>query len=104
MRMFLPHDEHCLSELETSMSVLIDQKSYEMPPREGISIAFFLAVADIQRSLDYYEKVFGATILSSVAGPATDTIWGSICGASIHMPSRSMPCPSTSTGMRPRVR
>src|ERR1700688_5122054 len=45
-------------------SVQIEQKSYEMPPREGISIAHFLTVADIERSARYYEKVFGARILS----------------------------------------
>ncbi len=45
-------------------SVQIDQKSYEMPPKEGISIAHFLTVADIERSARYYEKVFGARILS----------------------------------------
>jgi hypothetical protein len=28
-------------------SVQIEQKSYEMPPREGMSIAHFLTVADI---------------------------------------------------------
>ena len=32
-------------------SVQIEQKSYEMPPRQGISIAQFLTVADIERSL-----------------------------------------------------
>ena len=43
--------ENCLSELESSMgSVQIEQKSYEMPPREGMSIAHFLTVADIERS------------------------------------------------------
>jgi catechol 2,3-dioxygenase-like lactoylglutathione lyase family enzyme len=42
----------------------IDQKSYEMPPREGISITYFLTVADIERSARYYEKVFGARVLS----------------------------------------
>ena len=47
-------------------SVQIDQKSYEMPPREGISIAQFLTVADIERSARYYEKVFGARILSQI--------------------------------------
>ena len=30
--------------------VQIEQKSYEMPPREGISIAHFLTVADVERS------------------------------------------------------
>jgi hypothetical protein len=28
-------------------AVQVEQKSYEMPPREGISIAQFLTVADI---------------------------------------------------------
>jgi catechol 2,3-dioxygenase-like lactoylglutathione lyase family enzyme len=45
-------------------NVQIAQKSYEMPPREGLSIALFLTVADIERSARYYEKVFGAVILS----------------------------------------
>jgi predicted enzyme related to lactoylglutathione lyase len=44
-------------------SVEIEQKAYEMPPREGISIAHFLTVADIERSARYYEKVFSARIL-----------------------------------------
>jgi hypothetical protein len=29
-------------------AVQIEQKSYEMPPREGISIAHFLTVNDIE--------------------------------------------------------
>ena len=59
------------SELESSMNgVQIEQKSYEMPPREGTSIAHFLTVTDIDRSLDYYEKVFGARILSRGDGNA----------------------------------
>jgi putative intracellular protease/amidase/catechol 2,3-dioxygenase-like lactoylglutathione lyase family enzyme len=45
-------------------SVQIEQKSYEMPPKEGISVAFFLTVADIDRSVRYYEKVFGGRVLS----------------------------------------
>ncbi len=51
-------------------TVQIEQKSYEMPPREGISIAHFLTVADIARSARYYEKVFGARILSLGDGNA----------------------------------
>ena len=59
------------SEGESSMSsVQIEQKSYEMPPREGISIAHFLTVADVERSARYYEKVFGARILSLGDGNA----------------------------------
>jgi catechol 2,3-dioxygenase-like lactoylglutathione lyase family enzyme len=63
--------ESTVSESESSMnSVQIGQKSYEMPPREGISIAHFLTVADIERSARYYEKVFGARILSLGDGNA----------------------------------
>jgi putative intracellular protease/amidase/catechol 2,3-dioxygenase-like lactoylglutathione lyase family enzyme len=59
------------SESEPSInSVQIQQKSYEMPPRDGISIAHFLTVADIGRSARFYEKVFGARILSLGDGNA----------------------------------
>lgn len=43
----------------------VEQKTYEMPPREGISITHFLTVANIERSLRFYEKVFGGRILST---------------------------------------
>ena len=53
------------SESESSIQgVQIEQKSYEMPPRDGISVAHFLTVADIDRSARFYEKVFGGRILS----------------------------------------
>jgi putative intracellular protease/amidase/predicted enzyme related to lactoylglutathione lyase len=45
-------------------SVQIEHKSYEMPPRDGISVAHFLTVADIERSARFYETVFGGRILS----------------------------------------
>ena len=44
--------------------VEVDQKSYEMPPREGITVAHFLIVADIRRSMEFYERVFGGRVLS----------------------------------------
>src|SRR5246500_2764240 len=44
--------------------VQVEQKTYEMPPREGITIAHFLTVADIDRSARFYETVFGGRILS----------------------------------------
>ncbi len=50
--------------------VQIGQKSYEMPPRDGVSIAQFLTVADIERSARYYEKVFDAQVLSLGDGNA----------------------------------
>ena len=37
---------------------------YEMPPLEGFTVAHFITVADIERSVRYYERVFGARILS----------------------------------------
>ena len=59
------------SESELSMAgVQIEEKSYEMPPRDGISIAHFLTVADVERSARYYEKVFGAHILTMGDGNA----------------------------------
>jgi catechol 2,3-dioxygenase-like lactoylglutathione lyase family enzyme len=48
--------------------VKIDQNTYEMPPKDGITIAHFLIVADIERSLRFYETVFGGRVLSSGDG------------------------------------
>jgi predicted enzyme related to lactoylglutathione lyase len=57
--------EHPPSELEPAMSeVQVEQKIYEMPPRDGFTIAHFLTVADIERSARFYETVFGGRILS----------------------------------------
>ncbi len=44
--------------------VRIDQKSYEMPPRDGFSVAYFLTVADVERATRFYETVFGGRVLS----------------------------------------
>ena len=51
-------------------AVQVEQKSYEMPPREGFTVAHFLTVADLERSARYYEKVFGARILTMGDGNA----------------------------------
>jgi putative intracellular protease/amidase/catechol 2,3-dioxygenase-like lactoylglutathione lyase family enzyme len=54
-----------MTESDSSMnSVQIEHKSYEMPPWDGISVAHFLTVADIDRSLRFYETVFGGRALS----------------------------------------
>jgi predicted enzyme related to lactoylglutathione lyase len=45
-------------------SVQIKGETFEMPPKEGITVAHFLTVADIERSLRFYEKVFGGEVLS----------------------------------------
>ena len=44
--------------------VQVEQKAYRMPPQDGITIAHFIVVTDIERSARFYEKVFGARILS----------------------------------------
>jgi hypothetical protein len=54
-------------ELETSMNqVQVEEKRYQMPPTDGIAVAHFLTVADIERSARFYEKIFGGHILSRV--------------------------------------
>jgi predicted enzyme related to lactoylglutathione lyase len=42
----------------------IEQKSYELAPREGFTVSLFITVADIERSARFYEKVFDGRILS----------------------------------------
>ena len=44
--------------------VQVEQSSYQMPPREGITVAHFLTVADKERSAEFYAKVFGGRIVS----------------------------------------
>ena len=44
--------------------VQVEQKSYQMPPQEGFTVAYFLTVADIERSTRFYETVFGGRVLS----------------------------------------
>jgi hypothetical protein len=44
--------------------VQVEQKSYQMPPLDGFTVAHFLTVADVERSLQFYETVFGGVILS----------------------------------------
>jgi catechol 2,3-dioxygenase-like lactoylglutathione lyase family enzyme len=44
--------------------VQVEQKTYRMPPEDGFTVAFFLTVADIERSVRFYEKVFGGRVLS----------------------------------------
>jgi len=45
-------------------SIQVEQKSYEMPPKEGFTVTHFLTVADIDRSARFYETIFGGRILS----------------------------------------
>jgi catechol 2,3-dioxygenase-like lactoylglutathione lyase family enzyme len=44
--------------------VEVEKKTYEMPPREGFSVGYCIMVADIERSIRFYERVLGGRILS----------------------------------------
>jgi catechol 2,3-dioxygenase-like lactoylglutathione lyase family enzyme len=44
-------------------SIQIEPKSYEMPPRDGFTVTQFITVADIDRSADFYERVFDGRTL-----------------------------------------
>ena len=44
--------------------VQVEQKNYQMPPQDGFTVAYFLTVADIERSVRFYETVFEGRILS----------------------------------------
>ena len=37
---------------------------YEIPPRDGFTVAHFLTVSDVDRSLRFYETVFGGRIVT----------------------------------------
>jgi predicted enzyme related to lactoylglutathione lyase len=50
--------------------VQVEQSNYEMPPQEGFTVAHFLTVADIERSMEYYAKVFDGKIVSRGDGNA----------------------------------
>jgi predicted enzyme related to lactoylglutathione lyase len=59
-----------MSDLDSSVSrisksqVEVDQKNYQMPPQDGFTVAHFITVGDIERSLRFYEKVFDGRVLS----------------------------------------
>src|SRR5215469_17007832 len=44
--------------------VHVEQPSYQMPPREGFTVAHFITVADIGRSVEFYQRVFDGKVMS----------------------------------------
>src|SRR5438477_9523062 len=50
--------EPCMNQVQ------VEQTTYQMPPQDGFTVAHFLTVADVERSLRFYETVFGGRILS----------------------------------------
>jgi predicted enzyme related to lactoylglutathione lyase len=50
--------------------VQVDQKTYQMPPTQGFTVAHFLTVSDFKRSADFYKTVFDGEIVSMGDGDA----------------------------------
>lgn len=50
--------------------VQVEKTNYQMPPVEGFTIAHFLTVADLERSMNFYATVFGGDIVSRGDGNA----------------------------------
>src|SRR5215472_13554247 len=44
--------------------VRVEQATYQMPPQDGITVAHFITVADIDRSVEFYQRVFGGEVVS----------------------------------------
>jgi catechol 2,3-dioxygenase-like lactoylglutathione lyase family enzyme len=42
----------------------VEHKTYQMPPRDGFTVAHFITVADVERSLRFYETVLDGRILT----------------------------------------
>jgi catechol 2,3-dioxygenase-like lactoylglutathione lyase family enzyme len=51
--------------------VQAEQKTYQMPPQDGFTVAQFLTVADVERSARFYERVFGGRIVRRGDGRGT---------------------------------
>jgi catechol 2,3-dioxygenase-like lactoylglutathione lyase family enzyme len=43
--------------------VEVEQVNYQMPPQAGFTAALFLTVADVERSTEFYTRVFGGKVL-----------------------------------------
>jgi len=55
---YLANGKMPISELESSMNkVQVDQKIYQMPPKEVFTVAHCITVADIERSARILETV-----------------------------------------------
>ena len=50
--------------------VKVEQTTYQMPPREGFTVAHFITVTDLKRSAEFYKTVFDGEIVSMGDGNA----------------------------------
>jgi predicted enzyme related to lactoylglutathione lyase len=48
---------------EVQNEVRVEEKGFQMPPRDGFTVAHFLTVADVERSAQFYATVFGGRII-----------------------------------------
>jgi predicted enzyme related to lactoylglutathione lyase len=44
--------------------VQVEETTYQMPPKEGFTVAHFLTVTDLERSTEFYATVFGGKVVS----------------------------------------
>ena len=44
--------------------VRVEESSFQMPPRAGFTVAHFLTVADLERSVRFYQTVFDGEVVS----------------------------------------
>src|SRR3984957_18561828 len=44
--------------------VQVGQKTYQIPPQDGFAVAHFITVTDVERSVRFYEKIFGGRIMT----------------------------------------
>ena len=43
-------------------SVQVDAMEYQIPPQTGFTVALFLTVTDVERSVRFYQTVFGGKV------------------------------------------
>ncbi|MBV8579916.1 MAG: VOC family protein [Candidatus Eremiobacteraeota bacterium] len=51
-------------------AVPVGRTTYEMPPKVGFTVAHFLTVSNIERSVEYYARVFDGEVVSRGDGNA----------------------------------
>src|SRR5579863_3817496 len=60
-----PKQHSCLQSMaiRKGEELMMNREAYHLPPQEGFVLTHFLTVADVKRSAEFYQRVFGGTIL-----------------------------------------
>jgi predicted enzyme related to lactoylglutathione lyase len=45
--------------------IMSNREDYQLPPKEGFVLTHFLTVADVKRSAEFYQRIFGGHIVRS---------------------------------------